>query len=322
MKPRACHRLLPLGLSLAALAVPMLAQEPGAPLPTRGEVALEAPATHHEFLMARFREELSPFGTWTTLSPYGEVWIPRDMGPGWVPYTTGHWAFAESCGWTWVADEPWGWIPFHYGRWFLDAALGWVWVPGDVWGPAWVAWRDNDDYVGWAPLPPAVGWSVGVGLVWGDLDDAVGLGEPCWCFVPVRELCHPHLHEVIVRDRRAELLRETHLRRDAIILERGQPVHHPIDVGRVERAGGTPVPRFRVREFDGREPERGAPLGAGELAIQRPRAHHEPVGESHEGHAPPPRVEHRAHPHAHAPRHEERREEGNPPHMWRPRPRR
>ena len=32
---------------------------------------------------------------------------------------------------------------------------GWLWVPGRVWSPAWVNWRQDDDYVSWAPLPPS-----------------------------------------------------------------------------------------------------------------------------------------------------------------------
>src|SRR6266496_1683468 len=33
---------------------------------------------------------------------------------------------------------------------------GWVWIPGTVWAPAWVTWTYNDNYVGWAPLPPSI----------------------------------------------------------------------------------------------------------------------------------------------------------------------
>ena len=29
-----------------------------------------------------------------------------------------------------------------------------MWQPGPVWGPAWVAWVEVGDYVGWAPLAP------------------------------------------------------------------------------------------------------------------------------------------------------------------------
>jgi hypothetical protein len=57
-------------------------------------------------------------------------------------------------GWYWVSTEQWGWATYHYGRWDYDSYYGWVWVPGTEWAPSWVEWRQGDDYVGWAPLPP------------------------------------------------------------------------------------------------------------------------------------------------------------------------
>ncbi|MEO8884293.1 MAG: DUF6600 domain-containing protein [Devosia sp.] len=65
-------------------------------------------------------------------------------------------------GWYFASDEPFAWAVYHYGRWYDDGDLGWCWVPGNVWAPAWVSWRDSDDYVGWAPLPPENdGFSIG-----------------------------------------------------------------------------------------------------------------------------------------------------------------
>src|SRR5574337_2168421 len=49
---------------------------------------------------------------------------------------------------TWF-DDPFGWATSHYGRWVY--ANRWVWVPDTTWGPAWVTWRQGDDYIGWAP---------------------------------------------------------------------------------------------------------------------------------------------------------------------------
>jgi hypothetical protein len=45
-----------------------------------------------------------------------------------------------------------------------DFRYGWVWVPGYDWAPAWVSWRHADGFAGWAPLPPAARFEVGVGL--------------------------------------------------------------------------------------------------------------------------------------------------------------
>ena len=85
------------------------------------------------------------------------------MAVGWRPYTQGHWVDTDY-GWTWISDEPWGWATYHYGRWLADQEYGWLWVPGNQWGPAWVSFQQGGGYVGWAPLPPAVGFQAGIGL--------------------------------------------------------------------------------------------------------------------------------------------------------------
>jgi hypothetical protein len=101
-----------------------------------------------------FYDQMSPYGRWVVTAQWGHVWTPNGVPRGWRPYTDGHWAYADQYGWTWVSDYEWGWAPFHYGRWAFDPNYGWVWVPGRVWGPAWVSFRSNDEYIGWAPLPP------------------------------------------------------------------------------------------------------------------------------------------------------------------------
>ncbi len=103
----------------------------------------------------QFQDALAPYGTWSSDDSYGEVWTPASaiVGGDFLPYATaGHWVRSEY-GWTWVSDWNWGWAPFHYGRWIVRDAR-WSWVPGTMWGPAWVAWRSGNGYVGWAPLPP------------------------------------------------------------------------------------------------------------------------------------------------------------------------
>ena len=105
-----------------------------------------------------FYEALEPYGNWVYVNDYGYCWQPAvgQDDEEWRPYTDGYWASTDS-GWTWVSEEEFGWATYHYGRWAKLHDLGWVWVPGYVWGPAWVSWRNSsdDDYIGWAPLPPA-----------------------------------------------------------------------------------------------------------------------------------------------------------------------
>jgi hypothetical protein len=101
-----------------------------------------------------FYDELEDDGDWVDIEPYGWVFRPRVNFVAWRPYQDGWWEPSDTFGWIWNSNEPFGWITYHYGEWFYDSFQGWVWQPGPVWGPAWVAWVQVDDYVGWAPLAP------------------------------------------------------------------------------------------------------------------------------------------------------------------------
>lgn len=134
-----------------------------------------------------YRQVLDPHGRWVHRPPYGWVWMPHPaaVGPDWRPYTRGHWVYTNY-GWTWESDFDWGWVPFHYGRWHVIDGR-WAWIPGREWAPAWVAWRHDDEVVGWAPLP----WGVSVGAT-------VEVGPTWWSFVPVVHFGAPVLRTYYV----------------------------------------------------------------------------------------------------------------------------
>ncbi|HTR97130.1 MAG TPA: DUF6600 domain-containing protein [Candidatus Acidoferrales bacterium] len=102
-----------------------------------------------------FFDELKDDGDWTQIEPYGWVFRPRVNFDAWRPYEYGWWEPSDEYGWIWNSTESFGWITYHYGSWFYDPYQGWCWAPGPVWGPAWVAWVQAGDYVGWAPLAPS-----------------------------------------------------------------------------------------------------------------------------------------------------------------------
>jgi hypothetical protein len=99
-----------------------------------------------------FESELSAYGDWVYVPPYGYVWVPRNVDEDWRPYYYGRWTWIPLTGWTWVPYEPWGWVAFHYGRWHWAVGIGWYWIPTSIWGPAWVSWWWDVDYFAWAPL--------------------------------------------------------------------------------------------------------------------------------------------------------------------------
>lgn len=114
-------------------------------------------------------EDLDGYGDWRETVEYGPVWYPRRVPAGWAPYRTGHWAWVQPWGWTWIDEAPWGFAPFHYGRWAFIGGV-WGWVPGPVvaypvYAPALVVWVGRPGWqlsfsigtgpaVGWFPLGP------------------------------------------------------------------------------------------------------------------------------------------------------------------------
>ncbi|MFO1184897.1 MAG: DUF6600 domain-containing protein [Bauldia sp.] len=145
-----------------------------------------------------FFNDLQPYGSWVQHSRYNYVWVPEVIDADWAPYTNGHWEFVEGYGWYFQSDEPFAAVVYHYGRWAYDAGIGWFWVPGTVWAPAWVSWRQSDDFVGWAPLPPegngfAIGFSISTATI----------PEASWHFVPAPRFLDRDLRPqiIFVRDR-------------------------------------------------------------------------------------------------------------------------
>jgi len=150
-----------------------------------------------------FYRQLSPYGDWVYVEPYGYCWTPYDVPRYWRPYYVGHWGWADECGWTWVSDcdcdQDWAWATYHYGRWLYDDDYGWMWVPGHHWGPAWVAWRQGDDYIGWAPLPPDVRWDEEHGsLSVREGPQSYNIDPYWWNFVEADHFIEPNIHEYVI----------------------------------------------------------------------------------------------------------------------------
>ncbi len=225
-----------------------------------------------------FYDDLSPWGEWLRVEPWGWVWSPWDMEPGWRPYTHGRWALT-GLGWTWVSDWPWGWAPFHYGRWTYHSYYGWLWVPGTVWAPAWVAWRYGNGWIGWAPLPPDVHWRFGFGLDLGGLNLDLVIAEHGWCFVDEHSFLAPRVwNHLAPLPRHRWLLRET---RDRTRYEERehQVTARPFGVEELEPGVGA-VPRYDIEELE-RPPDREEGIRGGTVRVYRPKLPEtpEPPGE-------------------------------------------
>jgi hypothetical protein len=148
-----------------------------------------------------FYNRLQPEGRWFSDETYGYVWQPNaaSTDQNWRPYTDGSWAYTDR-GWTWVSNEDFGWATYHYGRWARLGDTGWVWVPGATWAPAWVSWRQSDDYLGWAPLPPEADSGQDVRIE-GWADNYYDIGPTSYVFVKTTDLGNKSYRDLIVSPR-------------------------------------------------------------------------------------------------------------------------
>lgn len=192
-----------------------------------------------------FYSELSPYGEWVRHPQYGWVWFPRYVRAGWRPYSLGRWVESD-WGWTWVSDEPFGWATYHYGRWAWDPYVGWLWVPGTNWGPAWVSWQQGNGYIGWAPLPPQVGFEIGVGIRLGAFNLSIGIAPRDYTFVEERRFLHSQIGGYIVPQARNITIIHNTVNITNYTVVNNRVINHGVPIERIEQATGTRAPRLRV----------------------------------------------------------------------------
>ncbi len=181
-----------------------------------------------------FYESLGPYGYWVNVPPYGYVWEPGQVGPGWMPYVDGYWAWTDD-GWTWTSYEPWGWATYHYGSWAFVNEYGWVWVPGTVWAPAWVVWYSGPGYIGWAPRPPVYEGSI----------------PPQHCiFVRSGQFLNPHINNVVLRPSMNFFIMRRARPITVVRTIRGHPFYRGPSVRFVERFTGRRVRRLHLIQYN------------------------------------------------------------------------
>ncbi len=176
-----------------------------------------------------FDAALEGYGHWVSHPRLGDVWVPDNVPQDWQPYRIGHWVYTDEWGWYWNSDEDFGWVTYHYGRWYFDRELGWVWVPNDEWGPAWVNWRQGDDFVGWAPTPPEE---------FVEADEA----PDNYMFVRAGDLLAPEVYTVFIpySERRVYYERSVIVNRTIIFADRRAAVNPGIPPAFIASASGRP----------------------------------------------------------------------------------
>jgi hypothetical protein len=239
--------------------------------PLTGFIALtEAVAQERDADYSQFYDQLEEHGRWMEHPRWGYVWLPNADDGNWRPYTIGHWVNTEEHGWYWNSEEPWGWATYHYGRWVREDEEGWIWIPGREWAPAWVAWRESDDYMGWAPLPPEAEWEPGRGsLSFASSYYDSPRYEPYWIFVRPMHMVSPGLHRhIIPRSRAAFVLRNTTYVTNYSFVDR-RVYNRGVRVNLVERGLNRSLPPVRIVSTDNHREHGFRPHGGEHRGEQR-----------------------------------------------------
>ncbi|MCE1187821.1 MAG: hypothetical protein LWX56_01670 [Ignavibacteria bacterium] len=187
-----------------------------------------------------FYDRLEPYGQWIELDHGVTAWHPSHVPMNWSPYTKGTWLWTNS-GWYWDSYEEFGDIVYHYGRWHYDEYYGWLWVPDYDWAPAWVEWRYDDGYIGWAPLPPYASFSIRTGLIF-SINFVIPLGH--YHFVPIRYFGHSGMaHYYLASGYCEAIYRRSHIEH-GYRYDNGRVFNSGIDYRLIERQTNY---RFRER---------------------------------------------------------------------------
>jgi uncharacterized membrane protein YgcG len=201
-----------------------------------------------------FYDNLGSYGSWHNVDGYGWCWQPTVVvhNRGWRPYSDrGRWIYTDR-GWYWQSDYSWG-LTFHYGRWFNHPRRGWCWWPDRTWAPAWVTFRYNDNYCGWAPLPPRTYCDPRIGLTFRGRGVRVGfdfgLDSDCYTFVTWRGFCdsRPWRHRLQPHHTRT-VINNTTIVNNIIRGDNNTIINRGIGVEHVTERTRTPVREVALRD--------------------------------------------------------------------------
>lgn len=164
--------------------------------------------------------------------------------PPYVPYNNGQWLNTDD-GWYFKGDTPEEEITSHYGRWAEDPNLGNVWLPGKTWSPAWVEWRENTDYVAWAPIPPGT-------YIENDAVKTPEIKEEKYTVVEKKFFNEPSVSKYryqSVENKNKIMIKEM-TKKDGVMIKEKTVINKGPDVSDIEKSSGKKIEKYKIKKSD------------------------------------------------------------------------
>lgn len=186
-------------------------------------------------------------GAYFVWRPSTDLAVSLNTGepPVYKPYENGQWVNTDA-GWYFKAPTPAEEITSHYGRWAYNDQLGWLWVPGRVWSPAWVDWRENDEYVAWTPVPPHVyltGNTVNVPVI----ED-----ENRYVIVEKKNFTEPQLYKYMYLENKNKIMIKEMKKIDGVMVVNRTVINKGPEVSVIENKTGKKVEKITIKKVDNR----------------------------------------------------------------------
>ncbi len=197
---------------------------------------------------AQTGEQLLNLFVWRPAKELTETMIEESGVEEYTPYLNGQWVYTDE-GWYFKANTPQEDLTSHYGRWSKDEELGWVWLPGKTYSPAWVDWRQNDDYVAWAPVPPGTYIE----------NDAVNVKEQInenrYTIVEKKNMTEPSVYKYryqYVENKNKIMIKEM-TKTDGVMIKEKTVINKGPDVSDIEKKSGKKIETVKIKKVKTKE---------------------------------------------------------------------
>lgn len=191
---------------------------------------------------AQTEEQLFNIFVWRPVNELAAAMINENENKEYVPYNNGQWIYTDQ-GWYFRANTPEEEVTCHYGRWTQDPNLGYVWLPGKVWSPAWVEWRENEDYIAWAPVPPGV-------YIQNDAITQITLIENRYTIVEKKQFIEPSVYKYryqYVENKNKIMIKEM-TKTDGVIVKNKTVINKGPEVSVIEKKSSKKIEQVKIKK--------------------------------------------------------------------------